>query len=138
MREITRTEPAPVAAAPRRRPRWGLVAIPVAVAAAATAVVLNVTGSASPSAPSVAIAPVVKVLPASAQGTTELMQQVAAATGAGRHLTIRPDQYVYVRSEVGFSRQVAQRTMDGLIRMDAVHEREVWLPEDPTRSRADP
>ena len=76
----------------------------------------------------------VKVLPASAHGTTELMQQVAAATGAGRHLTIRPDQYVYVKSEIGFSRQVKQRTMDGPIRMDAVHEREVWLPEDPTRS----
>ncbi|SOF02406.1 hypothetical protein SAMN05446589_9552 [Streptomyces sp. OV198] len=131
MREITRTEAAPVAVAPRR-PRWRLVAIPVAVAAVATAVVLNVTGSTTPAAPSVALSPVVKVLPASAQGTAELMQQVAVATGESKPLTIRADQYVYVKSEVGFSRQIHERTMDGPIKLDAVHERQVWLPEDPT------
>ncbi|WTP83684.1 CU044_5270 family protein [Streptomyces sp. NBC_00178] len=129
MREITRTE----APAAPRRPLWRLAVIPVAVAAAATAVVLNATGSTSPAAPATALSPVVKVLPASAQGTPELVQQIAAATSRRRPLTIRADQYVYVRSEVGFSRQIRQRTMDGPVKLDAVHEREVWLPEDPTR-----
>ncbi|MFJ9351623.1 CU044_5270 family protein [Streptomyces sp. NPDC101237] len=133
MREITRTDSAPVAVAPRR-PRWAMVAVPVAVAAVATAVVLNVSGSTTPAAPSsVALSPVVKVLPASAQGTSELMRQVAVAAVKGKRLTVRADQYVYVKSEVGFSRQIHERTMDGPIKLDAVHERQVWLPEDPAR-----
>ncbi|MEW2290215.1 CU044_5270 family protein [Streptomyces sp. NPDC047841] len=134
MREISRAEPAPAAVAPRRRARWGLVAVPVTVTAAAAVVLTNIGGPASPSAPYTALSPVVKVQPASAEGTTELMREVADATRESHPLTVRSDQYVYIRSKVGFSRQTAQRTMNGPTHMDAVHEREVWLPQDPARA----
>lgn len=132
MREITRTQSAPAAPAPRRR-RWVLMAAPLAVAAVATTVVLNTTGASHGTAGYTAIAPVVKVQPASAHGATELMQQVATATADSQSVKVRSDQYIYVKSEIGFSRQTKQRTMDGPVALDAVHERQVWLPQDPTR-----
>jgi len=42
--------------------------------------------------------------------------------------------YVYVRSEVAFSKTVKEHTFNDPRVLDALHIREVWLPKDPTKA----
>src|SRR5207237_741773 len=55
----------------------------------------------------------------------------ATAASSQPVLVPGPHQFVYVKSEVAFTEQVQERTMDGPGRLDAVHDREVWLSQDP-------
>lgn len=123
----------PPRAARTTRPRWALVAAPVAVLAVAAGVVVTVSANSGSKADSVAIAPTVKVEPASAKGATAFLQQVADAAAKQKAPTAQADQFVFVRSKVGFTRQVKQRTTDGLAKLDAVHDREVWLAQNPSK-----
>jgi hypothetical protein len=132
MNEISQAHDAP---APVRRParRWALAAIPVAAVAAAAALVVNVTGSGSGHhADSIAVSPRIAVEPASAQGVSALLNQAADAAAHQKVPVARADQYVYIRSEVGYSHQIHQKTMDGPVALDHVHQREVWLSQDPS------
>ncbi|MFE5136936.1 CU044_5270 family protein [Streptomyces fagopyri] len=43
-------------------------------------------------------------------------------------------QFIYVKSKVGFTHQIKQRTIGGPAELDAVHQREVWLAADPSRN----
>ncbi|MER6083008.1 CU044_5270 family protein [Streptomyces sp. NPDC001833] len=134
MHEITRVREQRVPARGRTR-RWSLVAVPVGALAAATALVVNVIGSGSgPAADgsAVAISPVVKVEPASAHGVSTLLTVVADAAAHQKTPLAGPHQFVYVKSMVGFSRPVADRTDSGRRRLDAVHGREIWIAQSQT------
>jgi hypothetical protein len=135
MREINQPTAPARATASRGRRRWTLVAVPMAAAAAAAAVVAGTAGHSSTqqaqghSAPSV-----VTVEAASSQGVATFANQVADVAAHGPATTVRADQYEYIKSIVAFSRQVQQKTMDGKTVLDAVHERQVWLPQDPSKA----
>jgi hypothetical protein len=111
--------------------RWSLTVASVALAATILAVLLN-SGSQAAS-PATAISPVVTVRPASSRGVTLLLAEVADSVPATPVRAVRKDQFVYLRSEVAFSRATRQRTFDGPVTLDAVHERQVWLPQDEAR-----
>ncbi|MFJ3498460.1 CU044_5270 family protein [Streptomyces sp. NPDC086091] len=139
MNEITRIHsiPAPVPPAParpvRRIPRWSLVAAPLVVAAVA-AVAVSFPGSGTHRGEDItALSPVVEVEPASTTGAVAFLDQAADAASRQQVPTAGADQFVYVESKVGFSRQTEQRTFDGRVELDAVHKRQVWLAQTPGR-----
>ncbi|MER6442276.1 CU044_5270 family protein [Streptomyces sp. NPDC001185] len=120
-------------AAKRGMPRWSLIAAPLAVAAA---VAVSVTGSGDGMSPddSVAMASVITVQPASAHGATAFLSQVADAASKQKTPAVGTHQFIYVKSKVGFTHQVKQRTIGGPAKLDAVHQREVWLAADPSKN----
>ncbi|MFD8419131.1 CU044_5270 family protein [Streptomyces sp. NPDC059466] len=137
MQEVTRTgtQTQPSPAARRGVPRWSLIAAPVAALAVAAAVAVNVTGSGSaPADDSVAMASVITVQPASAHGAGAFLSQVADAAGKQKTPVVGAHQFIYVKSKVGFTHQVKQRTIGGPAKLDAVHQRQVWLAADPSRN----
>lgn len=134
MQEVTQTsahtQPSP--AVKRGMPRWSLISAPIAAMAVAAAVVASTTGT-THGDDSVAMASVIKVQPASATGTTALLTQVADAAGKQKAPVVGANQFIYVKSKVGFTHQVKQRTIGGPAKLDAVHQREVWLAADPSK-----
>ena len=136
MQEVTQTgaQTQPSPAAKRGMPRWSLIAAPAAALAVAAAVAVSVTGSgATPADDSVAMASVVTVQPASAHGAGAFLSQVADAASKQKTPTVGAHQFIYVKSKVGFTHQVKQRTIGGAAKLDAVHPREVWLAADPSK-----
>ncbi|WP_405833238.1 CU044_5270 family protein [Streptomyces sp. NBC_01176] len=136
MQEVTQVgaQAQPSPAAKRGIPRWSLIAAPVAALAVAAAVAVSVTGSGTgPADDSVAMASVITVQPASAHGATAFLSQVAAAAGKQKSPVVGAHQFIYVKSKVGFTHQVKQRTIGGPAKLDAVHQREVWLAADPSK-----
>ncbi|WP_030978326.1 CU044_5270 family protein [Streptomyces sp. NRRL S-1824] len=135
MQEVTQTstqeQPSPTVK--RGMPRWSLIAAPAAAMAVAAAVVASTTGT-THGDDSVAISSVVKVQPASATGATALLTQVADAASKQKTPTVGANQFIYVKSKVGFTHQIKQRTIGGPAKLDAVHQREVWLAADPSKN----
>jgi hypothetical protein len=130
---ITQQYPdAPSAISTWTRSRWPLLMAPVALAAAVAATVMLTPGTPATS-PATSISPVVAVRPGSSHGVTLLLDEVADSVPAAPAQPVRSDQYIYLRSEVAFSRATKQRTFDGPVALDAVHERQVWLPQDRAR-----
>ncbi|MEU0034677.1 CU044_5270 family protein [Streptomyces sp. NPDC006333] len=137
MQEVTQigAQAQPSPAAKRGMPRWSLIAAPAAALAVAAAVAVSVTGSgATPADDSVAMASVITVQPASAHGATAFLSQVADAAGKQKTPTVGAHQFIYVKSKVGFTHQVKQRTIGGPAKLDAVHQRQVWLAADPSKN----
>ncbi|MFJ2393648.1 CU044_5270 family protein [Streptomyces sp. NPDC087843] len=136
MQEVTQVgaQAQPSPAAKRGLPRWSLIAAPAAALAVAAAVAVSVTGSGTgPADDSVAMASVITVQPASAHGATAFLSQVADAAGKQKAPVVGAHQFIYVKSKVGFTHQVKQRTIGGPAKLDAVHQREVWLAADPSK-----
>ncbi|MFF4902693.1 CU044_5270 family protein [Streptomyces sp. NPDC001068] len=136
MQEVTRTgtQTQPSPAARRGMPRWSLIAAPAAALVAA-AVAVSVTGTGTgPADDSVAMASVITVQPASAHGAAEFLSQVADAASRQKTPSVGAHQFIYVKSKVGFTHQVKQRTIGGAGKLDAVHQREVWLAADPSKN----
>jgi hypothetical protein len=141
MQEVTQigAQAQPSPAAKRGMPRWSLIAAPAAALAVAAAVAVNVTGSGSgsgttPADDSVAMASVITVQPASAHGATAFLSQVADAAAKQKAPAVGAHQFTYVKSKVGFTHQIKQRTIGGAAKLDAVHQREVWLAADPSKN----
>ncbi|QFZ77821.1 hypothetical protein GFH48_35030 [Streptomyces fagopyri] len=139
MQEVTRTgaQTRPSPAPKHRMPRWSLIAAPAAALAVAAAVTVSVTDSGSGTGPaddSVAMASVITVQPASAHGATAFLSQVANAASRQKTPAVGAHQFIYVKSKVGFTHQIKQRTIGGPAKLDAVHQREVWLAADPSRN----
>ncbi|MCX4572671.1 CU044_5270 family protein [Streptomyces sp. NBC_01571] len=137
MQEVTQTgaQTQPSPAAKRGMPRWSLIAAPAAALAVAAAVAVSVTGSGTgPTDDSVAMSSVITVQPASAHGATAFLSQVADAAGKQKTPTVGAHQFIYVKSKVGFTHQVKQRTIGGPAKLDAVHQRQVWLAADPSKN----
>jgi hypothetical protein len=59
------------------------------------------------------------------------VNHIADAAKSQPALTVGPHQFVYIRSDVAFTRPTTQRTFDGPTVLDAVHERQVWLSQTP-------
>ncbi|MFH9970152.1 CU044_5270 family protein [Streptomyces mirabilis] len=137
MQEVTQAgaQAQPSPAAKRGMPRWSLIAAPAAALAVAAAVAVNVTGSGDGMTPddSVAMASVITVQPASAHGASAFLSQVADAAGKQKTPAVGAHQFIYVKSKVGFTHQVKQRTIGGAAKLDAVHQRQVWLAADPSK-----
>lgn len=103
----------------RTRRKWLRPALIAGTVAAVTAVVLTV---AVPSEPSPA--------PPASQAAVTLWEDIAlAAEHADVPSDIRDDQFVYIKSKVGWSSQ----TDDEPARLEPIHQREVWLSVDGTR-----
>ncbi|MFC5198455.1 hypothetical protein, partial [Streptomyces kaempferi] len=116
MQEVTQigAQAQPSPAAKRGMPRWSLIAAPVAALAVAAAVAVNVTGAGStPDDDSVAMASVITVQPASAHGATAFLSQVADAASKQKTPSVGAHQFIYVKSKVGFTHQIKQRTIGG-------------------------
>ncbi|MFD1273273.1 hypothetical protein ACFQ51_20660 [Streptomyces kaempferi] len=80
-----------------------------------------------------AMASVITVQPASAHGATAFLSQVADAASKQKTPSVGAHQFIYVKSKVGFTHQIKQRTIGGPAKLDAVHQREVWLAADPSK-----
>ncbi|MCW2898401.1 MAG: hypothetical protein JWO67_666 [Streptosporangiaceae bacterium] len=109
-------------------PVVGLVASAAIVVSMAGIHLGNNGGSAEPSRP---ISGVVAVEPATAAGAPELLQRIATAALSQPVLVPTRNQFVYVRSEVAFTSPTQAQTFDGRAQLKAVHERQIWLAQDP-------
>ncbi|KFG74427.1 CU044_5270 family protein [Streptomyces mutabilis] len=118
MTEIRRTAPSAPAPTPARGPsRWKR---PALVAAAVTAVVAALT---------VALPTDESAPPASKEAVALLEDIALAAERTPAPAGIRDDQFVYIKSEGGWTVQEG----DGPARLQPVHQREVWLSVDGSR-----
>lgn len=124
----------------RRRPRRAVLA---AVAAAATAAVVVIAGTDVIVVRSVrndsrhtatlrSVPATVTFRPGTTVGLTAFTRHITRAATRLPALTVRPDQYVYVRSLVAFTRPDITRVIGGAATLDPLHEREVWLSQRPT------
>jgi hypothetical protein len=117
MTEIRREDQA-TAKAPARG-RWLRPAIAAAaVAAVAATVVIALPSSGGKSSP------------AASKEATALLSNIALAAEHEKASAVRDDQFVYIESKVGYSEQ----ENDGPARVAPVHEREIWLSVDGTRT----
>jgi hypothetical protein len=109
--------------APVRR-RFVRTALIAGAVAAVTAVAVTVTVPSDPAAPAKPTKPVER---AAQQNAAALLEDIAlAAEHAKVPGDIRDDQFVYIKSKVGWTEQ----TNDGPATVHPVHEREVWLSVD--------
>ncbi|WP_017595503.1 CU044_5270 family protein [Nocardiopsis potens] len=115
----------------RRRPRLRRPAVLVP-AGAALAAALAVGAYALFPRPEIPTepAPVLEVAEGSTAGVAEELERIALVA-AEEDLVAEPGQYVYVRSEIAFAEQAAGKEMDGPVRLQELHEREVWLAAAP-------
>jgi hypothetical protein len=49
-------------------------------------------------------------------------------------VAVRTNQFVYVKSEIAFAQETIAQSFTGPWKMDRLHQREVWLPQDLTRT----
>lgn len=111
MNEIRRDEPTLV----RTRARWLRPALTAGAVAAVAAVAVTVA------------VPSGRAEPAATPEATALLEDIAlAAERADAPTGIRDDQFVYIRSKVGWSVQEG----DAPAKLEPVHQREVWLSVD--------
>ncbi|MFF9489853.1 CU044_5270 family protein [Streptomyces sp. NPDC014676] len=111
MTEIRRDELTPA----RTRTRWLRPALIVGAVAAVTAVAVTVA------------VPSGRAEPAASEEAVALLEDIAlAAEHADVPEDIRDDQFVYIRSRVGWSEQEG----DGPAKLEPLHQREVWLSVD--------
>ena len=120
---------------PSRRPRRRLLlaGVPTGLVAAGAVVAVAVAGGGPQAGPTHAISGTVAVQAGDPVGAPELLDRIATAASSQPVLVPGPDQYVYVKSQVAYTHQIADKTMDGPGEMEEVHDREVWLSQDPAR-----
>ncbi|MGV9353676.1 CU044_5270 family protein [Streptomyces misionensis] len=113
-----------------RRPM--LIGIPVALALTGVVVVaLNATGGAGTTAPAPVAAPVVAIQPGSNVTLASTVEHIADAAGRGALPTPRPDQFIYVKSEVSYTTTYVDADTDtSRTLVQPLHTREVWLSPD--------
>ncbi|MET8611706.1 CU044_5270 family protein [Streptomyces misionensis] len=139
MAQIQHPQAAPAtdpAAAPRpargrlRRPL--LIGIPAALALTGVVVVaLNATGGPGATEPTPVAAPVVAIQPGSNVALASTVEHIADAAGRGALPVPRPDQFIYVKSEVSYTTTyVNADTNTSRTWVQPLHTREVWLSPD--------
>ncbi|MFF9364992.1 CU044_5270 family protein [Streptomyces griseoluteus] len=124
------------AAAPRpergrlRRPMW--IGIPAALALAGTVVLtLNPTGGSGDHKPSPVAAPVIQVQPGSSIVLASTVERIADAAGRRDLPAPRPDQFIYIKSEVSSTVTYVNGDTDtSRTLVQPLHTREVWLSPD--------
>jgi hypothetical protein len=117
MTELRQMEPEtpPRDAAPHRKHRYGLIAVAASgVLAAAVAATVILAGQATPAHPT--SAPKVSGTPGTPETAAVLLDKIAGAAASQPALTVRNNQFMYIRSEI--SNQAGEK----------LHERQVWLP----------
>ncbi|SCF65746.1 hypothetical protein GA0115258_108124 [Streptomyces sp. LamerLS-31b] len=134
----TAIEPAPApdkAPRPARgRPRRPvLIGVPAALALAGVAVVAltGTGGSGGPGAPAPVAAPVVRIQAGSTVALAATVEHIADAAGRDALPTPRPDQFIYVRSEVSSAytdENLEHDTSRTLV--EPLHGREFWQSPD--------
>ncbi len=126
MQEFTRPAPSPH----RRRGQWLVpiaVASVVAVAAGVTAVALHRSG---PPGRAVANPPASAfTVPGTPAG--RLLDHVALVAAKTPAVTVGPHQFVYVSSKVSYL-VIEGQGGPGKVWTEPVHQREIWLPNDPS------
>jgi hypothetical protein len=128
LQEITHTPP-------RSRRRMALFAAPAAALAVAAVLIVALTvGRPAPDG-AVVSAPVVAVDPGNPAGVARLMDDIALAAAQKPQTTVGQSQFVYVRSRVAWAQFVGNSSsgpkeagVDAMV-LDAVHDREIWLPQ---------
>jgi len=119
-------------ARPRRSRRSVLVGIPAGVVAAGAVVAVVVAGAGHPgTGPDRPISGTVAVQAGDPAGVPGVLDRIATAASSQPVVVPGVHDFVYVKSRIAFTEQVQERTMDGPGRLDAVHDREVWLSQDP-------
>ncbi|MDX6238915.1 MAG: hypothetical protein QOG10_3730, partial [Kribbellaceae bacterium] len=78
-------------------------------------------------------APVIAVQPGSTKGVAVLMDRIATVAASQPAVEVRTNQFVYVKSEIAFAQETIAQSFTGPWKMDRLHQREVWLPQDLTR-----
>jgi hypothetical protein len=129
--DVRRTDAGRPARDPRRR--LLLAGVPAALVATAAVVAVAVSGGGPVTEPGRPITGVVAVQAGSPAGAAELLDRIALAASSQPVVVPRTDQFVYVKSEIAFTRPLQERTFDGPGVLDEVHGREVWLSQDPAR-----
>lgn len=135
MHEIDTSLPTPASIRRRRRHRLAAaVAVGVvAVGAIATAAVMTRSGvNSGPVSLPVSPAAVVAVQPASATPAGPVLAKIAFVAARQPELAPRPDQFVYVKSLIAFTRPATEQTLDGPRVLAPLHERQVWLAQEKT------
>lgn len=125
--------------------RWGRVLLGAPAAGLVAAVVIAVAvggpgaddegpaeGRAGTGVPG--ISGTVQVRPGDGPDAPVLLERIATAALSRPALIPGPEQFVYVRSQEAFTEPTQEGTMDGPGRMQAVSERQVWLPQDPAHA----
>ncbi|MGI5170375.1 CU044_5270 family protein [Spirillospora sp. CA-253888] len=124
-----------------QRRRWvlSLTAVPLTAAAVAAAAFVGLDvltdGSSARAVPAAVPAPIVAVTVADTRGGAALLNRISLAAAHKSERPVRADQYVYVKSKVAWTRQVAEKALGGPVMLDPLHEREVWLAQDPGKRR---
>jgi hypothetical protein len=79
-------------------------------------------------------APVIAVQSGSTKGVAVLMDRIATAAASQPAVPVSANQFVYVKSEIAFAQETMSQSFTGPWKMDRLHQREVWLPQDLTRT----
>ncbi|MET8753226.1 CU044_5270 family protein [Streptomyces sp. NPDC004667] len=79
----------------------------------------------------------ISVQAGNAAGATALLDRIASVAAHRTVTPVRDDQFVYVYSKVAGSEPTEQRTDDGPAKLSALHERRIWLSQDPSPQGAD-
>jgi len=130
------TEAASLHPAPVRRPasvrrpvrRW-LLAVPIAATIVAVAVVAGLVLHGVSQDPARRMPTLIAVERADPGGATLLLDRLAATAASTPAVTIRPDQYVYIKSRVAWTTQGNVGSKPGPRILDPIHDREIWLPQ---------
>ena len=127
------TEPAAAPRPARKRLRRPLlIGIPAALAlAGVTIVALNTGGSDGPGAPAPVAAPVVQIQAGSNIALASTVAHIADAADHDALPTPRPNQYIYIKSEVSNAvTKVNADTDTSRTFVEPLHSREVWKSPD--------
>jgi hypothetical protein len=137
MRHLTtETTPSAVPKAHLRTPRRGIVLLAATVAATLVAGITYgeaVRESRAASRAEEQTRPVqyVTVEPGNTEAAAYTLQRIAAAAGAAPQLTVRPDQWAYVRFLTEFAEATEDKTFDSPWRMGPLKTREDWTTQAP-------
>lgn len=105
--------------APRRRLARGVVLLPLASMALAGALIVTLSGGDDTSAPATRAA--------RANSASATLNRIAVAAMATDTTPVKDGQFVYVESLTRSN----EGSLDGPVRLGALHEREVWMSQNP-------
>ncbi|MGP4052045.1 CU044_5270 family protein [Streptomyces sp. 2A115] len=105
--------------APRRRLLRGVVLLPLASMALAGALIVTLSGGDDTSAPATRAV--------GANSASAVLNRIAVAAMATDATPVKEGQFVYVESLTRSN----EGTLDGPVRLSALHKREVWTSQDP-------
>ncbi|MFE3762343.1 CU044_5270 family protein [Streptomyces sp. NPDC059104] len=130
IRHDQQNSPADTADRRGRRFLRPVILVPVAAMAAAGILITSLAmGGHGPSAPSADRS--VSVQAGNAGGARALLDRIATVASRQDVTPVREDQFVYVLSEVAGTEPTEQRADGGPAELGAVHERRIWLSQDP-------